>query len=69
MFWDIASLQSESPRAIHGGRSVKRPHRSREYTVVAGVPDRVTARVRVRPLGLDFVDDLIESGDLDPKIA
>jgi hypothetical protein len=30
--------------------------------------DRVTARVRLAPIGLDVVDDLIASGDLDPAL-
>ena len=30
--------------------------------------DRVTARVRITPFGADVVDDLIASGDLDPKL-
>ena len=32
------------------------------------VPDRVTARLHIRPVGLDVLDDLIESGDLDPAV-
>ena len=67
MFWDIASLQSDSlPAPIRVDGELIDPHQSREYTVIGGAPDRVTVRVRVRPLGLDFVDDLIETGDLDP---
>jgi hypothetical protein len=30
--------------------------------------DRVTARVRMIPIGLDVVDDLVASGDLDPAL-
>lgn len=30
------------------------------------VPDRVTLRVHVEPIGLDVLDDLVASGDLDP---
>ncbi len=32
-----------------------------------GAPDRVTLRVRMRAVGLEVMDDLIASGDLDPK--
>ncbi len=33
-----------------------------------GLPARVTARLRVRPIGLDVLQDLVDSGDLDPAI-
>jgi hypothetical protein len=31
-------------------------------------PDRVTMRVRLQPIGLDVIDDLIGSGDLEPSV-
>jgi len=31
-------------------------------------PDRVTLRLRLQPVGLDVLDDLIQSGDLDPSV-
>ncbi len=34
-----------------------------------GLPARVTARLRVRPIGLDVLQDLVDSGDLDPAIV
>jgi hypothetical protein len=34
-----------------------------------GLPARVTARLRVRPIGLDVLKDLVDSGDLDPAIV
>jgi hypothetical protein len=34
-----------------------------------GLPARVTARLRMRPIGMDVLHDLVESGDLDAKIA
>lgn len=33
-----------------------------------GTPDRVTLRMRLQPIGLDVLDDLVASGDLDPAI-
>jgi hypothetical protein len=33
-----------------------------------GPPARVTARLRVRPIGVDVLRDLVDSGDLDPAI-
>ena len=41
-------------------------HVSRHYQVQTGEPDEVEVVVHIRPVGLDFVDDLIASGDLDP---
>ena len=32
------------------------------------IPDRVTLRLRFQPVGLDVLDDLIQSGDLDPSV-
>jgi hypothetical protein len=34
----------------------------------SGVPARVTARLRLRPVGMDVLEDLVSSGDLDPAI-
>jgi hypothetical protein len=34
-----------------------------------GLPARVTARLRMRPIGLDVLQDLVDSGDLDPAIV
>jgi hypothetical protein len=33
-----------------------------------GKPDRVTARIRIVPIGLDVLDDLIATRDLDPSV-
>jgi hypothetical protein len=33
-----------------------------------GTADRATLRLRVQPMGLDVLDDLVSSGDLDPSI-
>jgi hypothetical protein len=34
-----------------------------------GLPARVTARLRMRPIGMDVLEDLVASGDLDPAIV
>jgi hypothetical protein len=34
----------------------------------AGMPARVTARLRMRPIGMDVLKDLVDSGDLDPRV-
>lgn len=71
-FWDIENLESarllapvttdpSDPRFLDN-------HESRTWGLGDRSPDRVTMRVRMRPIGLDTLDDLIESGDLDPVI-
>jgi hypothetical protein len=69
MFWEAASVQSELLRAptTHNPLDPQYVdvHLSRDYEFT-GAPTRVTMRVRIRPLGLDLIDDLIQSGDLDP---
>lgn len=43
------------------------PHIEQFYDLPPGVA-RVTMRVRLRPIGLEILDDLIASGDLDPTL-
>jgi hypothetical protein len=38
-----------------------------QHSLLTAAPDRVTMRVRIQPIGLDVVDDLIASHDLDPS--
>ena len=75
MFWQAASYESAAlpvkttfnqldPR-FYQSHVVRAFPRS---DVLSAMPDRVTARVRLSPLGLDVLDDLIESGDLDPAL-
>lgn len=71
MLWDAARMQSEilpapamQSSAGPGGIDT---HVTRIYDLPE-IPARATLRVRLRPVGLDVVDDLIASGDLDPAI-
>ena len=72
MFWEIASIESDllpAPAAT----SFTDPdyidtHRTREFLVENTDISRVSVRVRIRPMGLDMIDDLIQSGDLDPAV-
>jgi len=41
---------------------------SRKYAISAGWPDRVDVKVHLQPMGLELLDELIESGDLDPAV-
>jgi hypothetical protein len=70
LFWEAARVEQKQlpaavtadpldPRFIH---SVTRTYNLPE------VPDRVTTRVRMRPLDFDLLDDLVSSGDLDPAL-
>lgn len=69
MFWEAEASTSEllppsvtfdptDPDFIHWVQ--------RTYTVVAGQPARVEARVRMRPMGLEILQSLVDSGHLDP---
>ena len=79
MFWEAADFdESTLPGAVtsdmsdpafystHVVRSFPRP--TSVPASLSTPPDRVTMRVRLVPVGLDILDDLIASGDLDPAI-
>lgn len=72
MFWEAASVESEllppavtndinDPRYFHAVTKV--------YNVLGPLPTRITMRARIRQMGLDVLDDLVQSGDLDPSVA
>lgn len=44
------------------------PRKTSMPAMIATMPDRVTLRVRLVPIGLDVIDDLVASGDLDPAL-
>jgi hypothetical protein len=74
MFWDIVrfdSLLLPPPNHSHeNGQTIGvDAHLVHDYAYEApALPARVTLRVRVRALGLDLIDDLIGTGDLDPEV-
>jgi hypothetical protein len=49
-----------------GTHSVQKQYRA---SGPAGLPARVTARLRMRPIGMDVLEDLVASRDLDPAIV
>ena len=63
MFWDVASIDSQLlPPQLEFGV----PHTvERDFNVDGAAPERITAKLHVRPIGLDVLDDLIASGHLD----
>ena len=74
MFWEAARTEPGTigaqvtsdpadPRFYTASHAVRRFPASRSATI-PGLPDRVTVRVRIQAMGLDFVDDLIASGHL-----
>jgi hypothetical protein len=77
MFWQAASYESNSlpaqatfnmqdPRyyQTHILQTYPRDPQAR----LSALPDRVTLRIRLEPIGLDVLDDLIQSRDLDPTV-
>lgn len=76
MFWEAAQIEPRQlpaqvtfnaldPRFYQGHIVQSYP---RSGSTFAGIPDRVTLRVRVSPIGLDVLDDLVASGDLAPDV-
>lgn len=43
-------------------------HQARNYLIRGGIPDRVVASVKARPVPLDLIDELIAEGRLAPEI-
>ncbi|MDD9942161.1 MAG: multiheme c-type cytochrome [Myxococcales bacterium] len=72
MFWEAAK-SDQFPEGYRSGAlpvagDLAVPHTVSRQFRLPQATHRVTARVHIRPLGLDLVDDLIASGDLDPGI-
>lgn len=71
MFWEAASSESEllpAPTANDPSQPEWTDiHRSRDYVFTGALPERVTLRVHIRPMGLDVLASLVDSGDLDAK--
>lgn len=70
LFWQAATVaQEQLPAAITNNPLDPAFIHSVTRTFTFPVPpDRVTMRVRMRPLDFDLLDDLVSSGDLDPQI-
>ena len=72
MFWQVAEVESEllpAPTAL----SPLEPdytdvHRYKTYTYDGPMPARVSFRVRIRAIGLDVIDYLLDLTDLDPAV-
>lgn len=78
MFWEAApsaahplgyessTLVSRSETLDEGGHAIAKTYKL-SGADGAGTPARITARLRIRPIGMDVLLDLVESGDLDPE--
>jgi hypothetical protein len=72
MFWDIARTESRAIPGVKTTRSVEdgfgREDRTYGYARAPGNVARATLTIRVRPMGLDLLGDLVRSGDLSENI-
>lgn len=77
MFWNVASVRRKTLTAQLTANPAKadyyKSHLRRRFPLeqaasIAGVPDRVTVRMRIVPIGFEVLDDLIGSGHLDPAL-
>lgn len=70
MFWEAEQVQSQvlPESEILSTMGDASTWRSRRYPITDAEVDRVTTRLRLRPLPLDTLDELVQSGDLDPAI-
>jgi hypothetical protein len=72
-FWEAADIDSSALLPVQTTLDVEDPayvstHVSHNFLVRGGLPDRITAEVRVQPIGLEILDELVASGDLDPAV-
>lgn len=71
-FWEIVASEAEQlppPTLLPPGTpGYQNPHVGRRYLVIGETPDRVDLRVRMRPMAIEVLDDLVGSGDLDPAV-
>ena len=69
MFWEVAEVESQQlpapSRAAPGEDDYVFPHLSKTYELAGVSPARITAAVHIRALGLDVLQSLVDSGDLD----
>jgi hypothetical protein len=72
MFWQAATTDGNelppSDPGFHVGQRVQFFPRSGE-PLPGGVPDRVTMNLWLQPVGTEVLADLVDSGDLDPRVA
>jgi nitrate/TMAO reductase-like tetraheme cytochrome c subunit len=68
MFWEVAEVRSNllmAPRAQIGQPDYIDTHVKRTFDLTT-VADRIETAVHIQPIGRDVLQDLVDSGDLDP---
>lgn len=70
LFWEAAAVvPNQLPPAVTSNQQDPAFIHSKTQTFqLPSVPDTVSTRVRMRPLDYDLLDDLVQSGDLDPTV-
>jgi hypothetical protein len=70
LFWQAARVDSQQlpPAVTNDPLDPAFTHSVTRTFTLPSAPDRVTMRVRMRPLDFDVLDDLVQSGDLDPAV-
>jgi hypothetical protein len=69
MFWKAASFESELLPQATQPNEAHAVSRSYRIPLASGTPDRVQMRISMRPMGLEVLRDLVDSGDLDAAIV
>jgi hypothetical protein len=70
MFWDITEYDDrEHPTLPTPASAVVGAHSLSHVYFIGPTPARVVARLRMRPIGLDILEDLVASGDLDRSVS
>jgi hypothetical protein len=78
MFWQAATTEgNELTMPVTNDKTDPRYYQTHIYqrfpralnTPLPQMPDQVTVRIRAQPIGLDVLDDLVDSGDLDGGLA
>lgn len=72
MLWDVADYESRAlpaPSTLDPRDPAFDHSRRFTWRTSGAVPERVEARVLVRPMALSILDELVASGDLEPELA
>ncbi len=78
MFWQAATTQgNELTMPVTTDKTDPRYYQTHVYqnypralnATLPQVPDQVTVRFRLQPIGLDVLEDLVDGGDLDASVA
>jgi cytochrome c554/c'-like protein len=77
MFWQAAGYETnllpypvtiDQSSPLFYKTHVKQYYPRNPTAALPAMPDKVTLRLRLQPIGLDVLEDLVTSGDLDPAV-